>query len=423
LALSAVEERLDTLSREMTLSTDPYTIRFRPIAIRWRQIIADSIASLAAAAVNVQEIENPYIFSLPLTEYQELFVGRTDIAVRIEQLLVDRRRPPLLLYGQRRMGKTSLLRNLSRLLPSTTVLLFVDGEGISGAADYPDLLYAIAAAMVRSADHHRHLSLPTLERAPLVSSPFTVFNEWLDRVERTLEETQSVALLALDEFEALESLTRRDRFDATDLLRLLRNLIQHRPRFKVLLAGSHTLEEFRPWASQLINVQVVKISYLDQADVIALIERPMSNFPLRYDPAARHNILQLTRGHPHLVQLLCYEIVELKNRHQAEQRLQVTAGDVELAVNAALKTGDFFFADLSNQAGPTGNQILRLIAHADPGSITSRQSLETQGFPDLDRALIVLLRRDLIEEVDGGYRFQVELIRRWFALSTTLVSC
>jgi hypothetical protein len=33
----------------------------------------------------------------------------------------------------------------------------------------------------------------------------------------------------------------------------------------------------------------------------------------------------------------------------------------------------------------------------------------------LDAALAQLLCRNLIEPADGGYRFQVELIRRWFA--------
>jgi hypothetical protein len=33
----------------------------------------------------------------------------------------------------------------------------------------------------------------------------------------------------------------------------------------------------------------------------------------------------------------------------------------------------------------------------------------------LDRTLDLLTRRELIEPADGGYRFRVELIRRWFA--------
>jgi len=34
---------------------------------------------------------------------------------------------------------------------------------------------------------------------------------------------------------------------------------------------------------------------------------------------------------------------------------------------------------------------------------------------DVESAIEQLSRRDLIEAVEGGYRFQVELIRRWFA--------
>ncbi|MGQ4649147.1 hypothetical protein [Lyngbya aestuarii] len=39
-------------------------------------------------------------------------------------------------------------------------------------------------------------------------------------------------------------------------------------------------------------------------------------------------------------------------------------------------------------------------------------------FPDnLNTVLNLLSRRQLIERVGDGYRFQVELIRRWFAQS------
>jgi hypothetical protein len=37
----------------------------------------------------------------------------------------------------------------------------------------------------------------------------------------------------------------------------------------------------------------------------------------------------------------------------------------------------------------------------------------------LDQTLTHLLQRELIEAIDGGYRFQVELIRRSFARNTT----
>ncbi|MCA9973041.1 MAG: hypothetical protein KC425_22640, partial [Anaerolineales bacterium] len=114
LTLSTVEDRLNRLLRELTSSNEPYADRFQPIAAGWRHVLAQATQRLAEETELRQEIDSPYIIGVPLTEAQEIFIGRTDISSRIEQLLLDRRRPPLLLYGQRRVGKTSLLNNLGR---------------------------------------------------------------------------------------------------------------------------------------------------------------------------------------------------------------------------------------------------------------------------------------------------------------------
>jgi hypothetical protein len=47
--------------------------------------------------------------------------------------------------------------------------------------------------------------------------------------------------------------------------------------------------------------------------------------------------------------------------------------------------------------------------------VVSREALVHQFPAELDRALDLLTRRELIESADGGYCFQMELIRRWFA--------
>ena len=349
-----------------------------------------------------------------LTEQQEIFTGRTDIGTRIEQLLLDRRRPPLLLYGQRRMGKTSLLNNLGRLLPSNIIPMFVDLQGpVSSASDSAGFLYNIARSMVNSADRQSALTLPSLDRETLQYDPFTRFDEWLDKVEAALQE--NIALLALDEFEALDDAIRKGRFDEQDVLGMLRHLIQHRPRFKIMLAGSHTIEEFQRWASYLINVQVVHISYLKQPEARQLIEQPVPDFTLRYEPDAVDRVLQLTRCHPFLVQLLCAEIVALKNEQIPSMRRLATLADVEAAIPEALSVGSFFFADIqSNQVDAPGLAILQFLAAQGEGGIVSRTTI-LQEFPDNFDAIALLLQRELIEEVGDGYCFQVELMRRHFA--------
>jgi hypothetical protein len=363
-----------------------------------------------------QEIDSPYIIGVPLTEQQEIFTGRNDIGIRIEELLLDRRRPPLLLYGHRRMGKTSLLNNLGKLLPNSIIPMFVDLQGApSSASDYAGFLYNIARGMTTSAKRQSALTLPPLTREALANDAFTRFDEWLDEVEQTLE--QNTALLALDEFEVLDSAINRGRFDEQDVLGMLRHLIQHRPRFKVLLAGSHTIEEYQRWASYLINVQVVHISYLKENEARQLIEHPVKDFTLRYEPEAVERVLQLTRCHPFLVQLLCSEIVALKNEQDPSVRRLARLEDVEAAIPEAFSSGSFFFADIqNNQVDATGRDILRLIAAQGEGAVVSHKII-FQNFPNVaDSTIKLLLQRELIEEeeIDDGYRFQVELIRQWF---------
>jgi hypothetical protein len=58
-----------------------------------------------------------------------------------------------------------------------------------------------------------------------------------------------------------------------------------------------------------------------------------------------------------------------------------------------------------------------MAAHGE-GAVVSRDALDrhrqSEAYDELDSTLALLLRRDLIETVNGGYRFQIELIRRWF---------
>ncbi|GET36368.1 AAA family ATPase [Microseira wollei] len=420
LDLLTVAEKLNGLIRELTRSSgsDQYAVRFLPIANNWYEVVRDHVRQLAETVELRQEVDNPYIVGNPLTEQQEIFTGRTDIGKRMEQFIFDRRRPPLLLYGQRRMGKTSLLNNLGRLLPSTIIPMFVDLQGpVSSARDYAGFLYNIARSMAASAKRQSGLTLPSLNRETLQDDPFTRFDEWLDKVEEALQ--QNIALLALDEFEALDKAFTKGRFDEQDVLGMLRHLIQHRPRFKVLLAGSHTIEEFQRWASYLINVQVLHISYLKEAEACKLIEQPVQDFTLRYEPKAVERVLQLTRCHPFLIQLLCREIITLKNEQDPSIRRLATLADVEAAIPKALSVGSLFFADIqNNQIDAAGLAILRFLSAQGEGAIVSRKTI-LQQFPDEYNALDLLRQRELIEEVGDGYRFQVELIRRWFAQQLT----
>ena len=100
------------------------------------------------------------------------------------------------------------------------------------------------------------------------------------------------------------------------------------------------------------------------------------------------------------------------------QRRLALREDVETAVLPALEHGSFFFADIEkNQVDGVAAEVLRLIAQHGEGTAVPRQVLVdyVPSLMALEQALVDLQHRELIEQVEGGYRFQVELIRRWFA--------
>jgi hypothetical protein len=137
-----------------------------------------------------------------------------------------------------------------------------------------------------------------------------------------------------------------------------------------------------------------------------------------FEPDASQRILDLTRCHPFLVQLLCAEIVALKNEQPPAVRRLARLADVEAAVTEALSHGSFFFADIErNQVDTAGLALLRFMAAQGEGAVINRKDLahHSSDSDNLNQALALLTRRELIEAVGGGYRFQVELIRRWFA--------
>lgn len=418
LVLSGVAHDLENLKIELGRdATNPVAIRYQPVAEHWHKIVTDHIDALDSAAKTNQQIPSPYIVGVPLTRSQEMFVGRTDVARYVEDILRRVDHPPLLLYGARRMGKTSLLYQLSWMLPRRILPLVVDLQGpVSLATTDAGFLFAFARG-IRMAAARNEVTLPELSREELKDEPFTVFDEWLRRSgQAVVADGRDTVLLALDEFEALDASLAAGVLEERAILGMLRHIVQHSRGIKLLLSGSHTLAEFRRWSSYLINAQVLKLEYLTEAEARELIETPIPDFPLRYEPDAVRRVLDLTRGHPYLVQLACMEVVAYKNKQEPAQRFLATVADVDANIAAMLERGQQFFADIElNQVDENGRGLLRWLAKQGLGySATEGELAAVIGMDTLSETTQQLILRSIIESQDGGYSIQVELVRHWF---------
>lgn len=419
IALRIVEEHMDRLARDWRLCGESLAARCLRILYTWRDLLVAHAAQIQREAESLSSvyIESPYIIGLPLSEYQHVFVGRTDVGTQIEKLIMSPEAPPLLLYGQRRMGKTSLLRNLGRLLPSSWVTVFVDLQALSSAQGHAGFLFQLARAIATQLTLRRRslIEFPSIEE--FRSEPFVVFDVWLDRAIERLHDQR--AFLLLDEFEQLDAALRAGSLDPHLVLGMLRHVIQHKSRIRILIAGSHTFEEASTWSSYLINARIIKLGFLRESESRQLIERPIPDFTLRYHSDALHDVLALTGGHPYLLQLLCDRIIEMKNQQDEEQRFLATRQDVEAAVEPALFEASFFFAEMTtNQISPEGNAALKALAQRGRGAVQPLSKIAHLPIFDEPQLWSQLARRDLVELTPHGYRFQIELMRRYFAIST-----
>jgi hypothetical protein len=347
------------------------------------------------------------------------FKGRERLFRQLEAALgaPEGQRSTLLLYGQRRTGKTSALLHLPDRLGSRVVPAFLDLQDakLGAASEEAGLFGGLAEGVLEEARRHRGARLPTIDPGALSADAYPALGRWLDRVENTLGDR--TLLLCLDEFEVLERAIQDGRLD-TRILSTLRNIVQHHPRIAVLLSGSHRIDELPPrWASTLISTNTLPISFLEEDDTRELIEKPVDDFPPIYSAAAVEHLVHITHCQPFLVQLTCALLVERMNAAgRMPPQSFVEPQDVDAVIPLALERGQSYFVDLwYNQAGgDVARRVLRAMAQA-PGVQMSRVDVRTLERDEdaLREAIATLLRREIIERVDDGYRIIVPLVAEY----------
>ncbi|WP_353572090.1 ATP-binding protein [Candidatus Albibeggiatoa sp. nov. BB20] len=381
----------------------------------WRNLIHDTAQKVMIATSPEQKADNPYIIGVPLNLNSEsMFVGRQDIIQKVEQLLQNQQHAPIMLYGQRRIGKTSLLIQFNNKLPEQYIPLFINFQKFSLVKSSIEFLYMLGHEICHSAKKHRNIQFPKLERQQLASEPMITFDNWLDELESIVG--QNTLFLTFDEFESLENSFNRGKLDQDEVLSLLRTLIQEHDKIKVLIAGAYLLEEFSGWQNYLVNVEMVYLGYLTKREAVQLAGKSNS---IQYEPDALQHISYLTHNHPALIQLICKELInQLNFSPSTHLRRKVNLNDIEHAANEALKTGRALFSHATHPSHYSDIELklLKLLAQ-DQEWVSRNEILKAISVDDLDIALTRLQQRQLIKiSADQHYfQFEIELIRRWFA--------
>ena len=147
------------------------------------------------------EIVNPYIAGAPVTE-QRMFFGREDIFQWIENSIAGQFADHILVvHGQRRVGKTSVLKQLGNRLPKRFIPVFFDLQGRTHTT-LDHFLWWLARETVRVLKQDRDIEVTPPEKQAFSNDPEFFENQFLTSVRSALG--KNTLLLTFDEFDNLE---------------------------------------------------------------------------------------------------------------------------------------------------------------------------------------------------------------------------
>ncbi len=313
-------------------------------------------------AVHLAELgTSPYIVGSPI-DREEMFFGRQDIIDTIQrQLSTSHQANVIFLEGNRRTGKTSILKRLQapNVLPGWIVVYcsLQGGEGHESKAGLPtNEVFRLMARDIGWATHDAGLRvwLPdmnspdpdkpfkvtfakALSTAFSGARPFEIFELYIQSVLEAASPRR--LLLMLDEFDKLQEGIDA-KITSSQVPENIRYLLHTYSDMSAILTGSYRLTRLRKeyWSTLFGFGHPVSVRELPLEDARLLVTQPvMERFT--YVPEARNRVVELCSQQPFLIQSLCNRIFD----HAARSgERTVTVGTVNTTAQEMVKDNEHF---------------------------------------------------------------------------------
>ena len=305
--------------------------------------------------------------------------------------------------GSRRIGKTSLLRQLEFLTDtpqSSQIPLFWDMQGCASSSD---LSFELYMALEDEAErfHQCGVDLAELEGMDALII--------LRRLARSLAAQGKTLLLLIDEAEVLINIARSE----PGWLARLRKVMQD-GHLRTILTSTKLLAQLNQitagWDTSpfLFGFSMVNLWSLDPEAAAALVEQRQSEQPLQVEPALLEDILGQTNCHPYLLQYLCQRLCVEGEGGRTRLR---PPGDEDLEPDHLL--AGLFLIDFQHLT-MLERRILLLIAEHTILAETDLLRLLGDEQPDRVRTFLWGLEKlGHVRQVLGQWTVGNEYLRRW----------
>jgi Cdc6-like AAA superfamily ATPase len=266
--------------------------------------------------------------SLPVTD-QRMFAGRNEVLTNLIES-IEEQRLHIVLYGERGIGKTSLLHVLEQSAREARYLVVYLSCGASSSFD--EVFRSVATGIPllfhsgygpTSTESERGATFADL--LPPTTVSVRVASEMLTHVVGTR------VLVILDEFDRCELAEFRQA-----IAELLKNLSDRSVRVQLVIAGvaSNVTELVEYIPSIQRSVAALPVPDMSAAEIRQLVVNGEETSGVNFEGSAIGLIVSIASGLPYLASLLCHHASHLAIE---QGRMTVKVADVNAAVSEALQ--------------------------------------------------------------------------------------
>lgn len=437
------------------------------LRLHWqaRTLTGQSVSGDIELAIRVVESElvttildadlggSPYVTGSPLEPQHghDVFFGREHLIAQISRQIATHGNV-VLLEGNRRAGKTSILKHLEgRSAVPGWLAVYSSLQGAEGSAQavgvptaevFREIARSIATALSRLgidaplpngqviAAGKPALGVARACREGISDeSPFTDFRDYLELALSVLEPVGLGLVLMLDEFDKLQEGIDNG-VTSPQVPENIRFLIQTYPKFSAILTGSRRLKRLREeyWSALYGLGTSTPVTSLDEKSARNVVTEPVRD-KLTFAKEAVDRVIDVTARHPYLMQCLCNRVFDYAVQTKSRS---ITLSIVKEAERGLVRDNEHFaslwdYASFGPEKGRLRRQLILLLCaqsfkqdtHVGFGTLHEQLVQAGVDVSDdaLDADLAYLRELELIDYTsemgDGRYRLAIPLMADW----------
>lgn len=389
---------------------------------------------------------NPFEVGRPVVGFKTQFFGRRDELHKILTRLAKGYTQPLVLRGPRRIGKSSLLRELNLILENREERQAIDiSPELQSQISNIHPVYANLQSVDRTIPNYFESFLRVIlkdictglalereeiqrqlrafgDQYPHEGSP-RAFMEQLGEVFKRRSRERVVILI-----DELDEIFHEDR---QEMAVNLRNIIESEKRVSWITASTRlTKGSVGKYGSPWFNLlETIELKGMDWESAVQLITQLSANAGFDWGIEAAAPVLELTGLRPYLIQLLCARVIDYLNQ-KGQDKVEIST--VRVVINQMLEDSDTtnqYLGFIWNEATGMGQLILWVLDSRSPNSL-SQSELCSVIKAELQRHALEMdnkafnhkfdERMEWLERIAGaisangaGVKFSIPLIQRW----------